>query len=114
MGERIAALEARGISEEKAIEELERQKDAMWKKVEELDKIKISLVELQARMEERMSSMEKSYMRDSFSLRGQIAEIGWRVGVIVAVGVLLFNFIISKIDLGDIFGGSPTHQNQKR
>lgn len=97
--------------------ELSRQQEAMWKRSDEhernLSEMRIQHVQAVAKIEADLAHLDRESLKESFTVRGQIAEIGWRVGVVVGAALLVLNFVLSKIDLSD-FLGKPDVKVQAR
>lgn len=111
VGERMAKLE--GLATE-----ISRQQDAAWKRVDEhernLSDMRIKHVEAVAKIEADIAHLERESLKESFTLKGQIAEIGWRVGVVVGAALLVLNFVLSKIDMSDFLPGNSNVKTQGR
>lgn len=105
VGERLARLEGK-------ITELNRQQSANWQRSDEHEKalaeMKIQHVQAVAKIEADLAHLERDSLRENFGIKTQIAEIGWRVGLIVGAALLILNFVVSKVDFGDWFSAPQT------
>lgn len=111
LGERLAKLEA-------IIVELNRQQEANWKRMDanakELSDTKLLNVQAIAKLESDISHLNLEGLKDTYKMKAQIAEIGWRVGVVVGAALLMLNYILGKIDISSIFGKPETKIQGKR
>lgn len=116
--ERLVALETKIESAREQTIENERQQKANWARLDELrsglETAKISAVETNARNAEKLANMEKMALRESFGMKTQIAEIAWRVGILMAGAVLIINFFMSKINLTGLLTDTKTTQETRR
>jgi len=111
LGERLAKLEGKVL-------ELYRQQEANWRRSDEHEKalsdLKISSIQAVAKLEADLSHLERDGLKESFTMKTQIAEIGWRVGLVVGAALLILNFVLSKMDLGDFFNRQEVTKPSRR
>lgn len=111
LGERLAKLEA-------IILELNRQQEANWSRTDanakELSDMKVLHVQTVAKLDSDISHLNVESLKETFKMKAQIAEIGWRVGIVVGAFLLILNFVLSKIDLSGFLPKSDTKIQGKR
>lgn len=111
MGERMAKLE--GMSAECL-----RQLEAMWKRSDEHERhiaeLKIEHVQTTAKLESEIAHLDRENMRETLTMRNQIAEIGWRVGIVAGTALLVLNFVLNKIDFSELFRKTEVKVSSRR
>lgn len=107
LGERLAKLEGR-------VTELFRQQETAWKRTdlhgEELSAMKLCHVQAVAKIEADIAHLDRESLKETFGMKTQIAEIGWRVGVVVGGALLALNFVLGKMNLNNLFGKQESNK----
>lgn len=72
------------------------------------------LDERTARLTSDINKLDRENLKEGFSIKQQVAAIGWRVGVVVAIGIFVLTFIFKGLQVTDLLGTSKHEAAQSR
>ncbi len=68
-----------------------------------------------AALKDQLNKLDRENLTEGFSIKKQVAEIGWRVGVVVGIAMFLLTFIFKNLEIADFIGGkSDTAQSGRK